>query len=199
MAPTTDPPVDAWKGGWYGLARPLPSPNFGRRPAAADVDLIVVHSISLPAGHYGGDEVQRLFTNQLDWNAHPSYAGLRGIKVSAHFYIRRDGELWQFVSCDDRAWHAGVSSWRGRQNCNDDSIGIELEGLEGHLFEPAQYEALADLCIALAQRHDIAYIAGHEHIAPGRKHDPGNGFDWQWLYDQLGWKRSMFPAALPLR
>lgn len=198
-APTTDTPGGDWTGGWYVLATQLPSPNFGRRPAGAEVDLIVVHSISLPAGHYGGDEVQRLFTNRLDWHAHPSYASIRGVKVSAHFYIRRDGELWQFVSCDDRAWHAGDSSWRGRKNCNDDSIGIELEGLEGHLFEPAQYEALANLCIAIAQRHDIAYIAGHEHIAPGRKHDPGSGFDWQWLYDQLGWSSAMFPAALALR
>jgi AmpD protein len=184
-----------WQSGWYRFARRLRSPNFEPRPAGAHVDLIVLHSISLPPGQYGGDEVQRFFTNGLDCGAHPYFDALRGTRVSAHFYIRRNGELWQFVGCDDRAWHAGTSSWRGRANCNDDSIGIELEGLEGDRFERAQYESLASACAALAQRHPIAFIAGHEHIAPGRKNDPGPGFDWRRLREQLGWDRAMFPAA----
>ncbi|MBU1359467.1 MAG: 1,6-anhydro-N-acetylmuramyl-L-alanine amidase AmpD [Gammaproteobacteria bacterium] len=187
---------DGWQGGWYRFARHLRSPNFGPRPAGAQVDLIVVHSISLPPGRYGGDEVQQFFANRLDCSAHPSLASLRGVKVSAHFYVRRDGELWQFVSCDDRAWHAGVSTWRGRSNCNDDSIGIELEGLEGERFEPPQYDALVALCHALAQRYAIAYIAGHEDIAPGRKRDPGKGFDWREMRQQLGWDVAMFPQRV---
>ncbi len=118
--------------------------------------LVVVHSISLPPGEYGGDEVERLFTNRLDWDAHPYFESIRGLQVSAHFFIRRDGELLQFVSCDQRAWHAGASQWRGRDNCNDDSVGIELEGLEGERFEAAQYAQLAVLLRALAQRYPIA-------------------------------------------
>ncbi len=170
--------AEMWRHGWYLPAHALRSPNFGPRPAAASIDLIVLHAISLPPGRYGGDEVQRLFTNQLDWEAHPYFETIRGIEVSAHFYLRRNGELWQFVSCDERAWHAGASSWRGRANCNDDSIGIELEGLEGEDFETAQYDALVPLCAALALQYPIRFVAGHEHIAPGRKHDPGAGFDW---------------------
>jgi AmpD protein len=188
-----------WDGGWYRFARRLASPNFGLRPAGANIDLIVVHSISLPPGEYGGDGVQRLFTNTLDWNAHPYFKTIEGMQVSAHFYVRRGGELWQFVGCDDRAWHAGASSWRGRENCNDDSIGIELEGLEGHTFEPAQYETLADLCAAIAQRYPIEHIAGHEHIAPGRKQDPGPGFDWALLKRQLAWPEKRFPPDVSSR
>jgi AmpD protein len=183
-----------WDGGWYRFARRLASPNFGARSPGAAIDLIVVHSISLPPGEYGGDAVQRLFTNTLDWNEHPYFKAIEGMQVSAHFYVRRGGELWQFVDCGDRAWHAGASSWRGRDNCNDDSIGIELEGLEGRTFEPAQYETLADLCTVLAQRWSIAHIAGHEHIAPGRKHDPGPGFDWALLKRQLAWPAERFPV-----
>jgi AmpD protein len=188
-----------WRDGWYRFARPLHSPNFGPRPAGAQIDLIVLHSISLPPGRYGGDEVQQLFMNQLDWDAHPYFAGIRGLEVSAHFYVRRNGELWQFVSCDDRAWQAGPSAWRGRANGNDDSIGIELEGLEGEHFELAQYETLASLCPAIAQRYAIAFIAGHEHIAPGRKADPGSGFDWPLLQQQLAWPPAMFPDTTVAR
>ena len=184
-----------WRDGWYGFARHLRSPNFGPRPAGAEIDLIVLHSISLPPGQYGGDEVQRLFTNLLDWDAHPYFDRIRGLEVSAHFYVRRNGELWQFVSCDDRAWHAGASCWRGRDNCNDDSIGVELEGIEGGPFEAAQYETLSSLCPAIAQRHAIRFVAGHQHIAPGRKEDPGAGFDWQLLREQLGWDAAMFPPG----
>ena len=185
-----------WQAGWYRFAKALPSPNFGPRPAGANTDLVVIHSISLPPGEYGGDAVQRLFTNRLDWDAHPYFQSIRGLEVSSHFYVRRNGELWQFVSCDDRAWHAGVSTWRGRGNCNDDSIGIELEGLEGQHFEEPQYETLASLCAAIAQHFPVAYIAGHEHIAPGRKQDPGAGFDWRLLREQLGWKPQMFPEQV---
>ncbi len=186
----------AWKGGWYRFARWLPSPNFGTRPAQAQIDLIVLHSISLPPGVYGGEQVQQLFTNLLDWNQHPYFEHIRGLNVSAHFYIQRGGEVWQFVSCGDRAWHAGISHYRGRDNCNDDSIGIELEGLEGNSFEPAQYEALLALLPALCQRYPIADIAGHEHIAPGRKSDPGPGFDWEFLRQTIGLQDQCFPVGV---
>ena len=182
-----------WHQGWYGYARRSASPNFGPRPLGAVVDLLVIHAISLPPGRYGGDEVQRLFTNTLDWEAHPYFQTIRGLQVSAHFYIRRNGELWQFVSCDARAWHAGQSSYRGRENCNDDSIGIELEGLEGDTFEAAQYESLSSLCAALAQRYPLQHVAGHQHVAPGRKNDPGAGFRWDFLQRSLGWADRYFP------
>jgi AmpD protein len=182
-----------WDGGWYRYARRLDSPNFGPRPADATVDLLIIHSISLPPGQYGGDEVQHLFTNTLDWNAHPYFKNIEGMQVSSHFYIRRNGDLWQFVSCEERAWHAGVSSYRGRDNCNDDSIGIELEGLEGETFEAGQYETLGSLCAALGQRYPVQHIAGHEHVAPGRKADPGPGFQWPVLRRTLGWPSRYFP------
>ena len=185
---------DGWRNGWYEPATHLPSPNFGPRPAGMPVDLVVLHSISLPPGVYGGDEVQQLFTNRLDWNAHPYFEQIRGMEVSAHFYVRRDGTLWQFVSCDERAWHAGASSWRGRSNCNDFSIGIELEGLEGGTFEPAQYETLAQLCPAIAGNYPIDSIARHSDIAPGRKIDPGPGFDWNLLLTRLGWGDRATPS-----
>ena len=185
-----------WRSGWLRRARAVSSPNFGSRPEGAVVDLVVLHSISLPPGEYGGDAVQKLFTNQLDWDAHPYFQSIRGLEVSSHFYVRRNGELWQFVSCDDRAWHAGVSSWRGRENCNDYSIGIELEGLEGQPFEEPQYETLASLCAAIAQHFPVGHIAGHEHVAPGRKQDPGAGFDWRLLREQLGWNPQMFPEQV---
>jgi len=194
MTRSEAPAAPMWRQGWYEFARRQPSPNFGPRPAAAEVDLIVVHSISLPPGQYGGDQVQQLFANTLDWEAHPYFKSIEGLAVSAHFYIRRNGELWQFVSCDDRAWHAGRSQYRGRTECNDDSIGIELEGLEGDAFEAAQYEALSGLCAAIAQNYPVQHVAGHEHIAPGRKQDPGAGFDWQMLRRSLAWPARCFPA-----
>jgi N-acetyl-anhydromuramoyl-L-alanine amidase len=169
------------EGGWLADARRCESPNFGPRTAGTSIDLIVVHSISLPPGSYGGDAVERLFTNRLDWDAHPYYAQLRDLEVSAHFLIRRDGAVVQFVSCDARAWHAGASSWRGRADCNDYSIGIELEGLEGERFDARQYPALAGLIARLARCYPVASIAGHEHVAPGRKRDPGPGFSWHRL------------------
>ncbi|HSW20063.1 MAG TPA: 1,6-anhydro-N-acetylmuramyl-L-alanine amidase AmpD [Ramlibacter sp.] len=195
MKKPPEPAVDAlWQDGWYRFARREPSPNFGPRPPGARVDLVVLHSISLPPGQYGGDQVQQLFANRLDWDAHPYFQTIRELKVSAHFYVRRNGELWQFVSCDDRAWHAGASCYRGRENCNDDSVGVELEGLEGDPFEPPQYEALSAVVAALAQRYPIVHVAGHEHIAPGRKRDPGEGFEWPRLRRSLGWPGERFPA-----
>ena len=176
-----------WQGGWYRRAHALPSPNFGPRPKGTAIDLVVVHSISLPPGRYGGDEVQALFTNTLDWDAHPYFDQIRGMEVSAHFYVRRTGALWQFVSDDDRAWHAGRSSFRGRDNCNDYSVGIELEGLEGGRFTARQYVRLTALIRALAMRYPSAAITGHEHVAPGRKQDPGPGFDWPRLRQTLDW------------
>lgn len=190
-------PLPLWHQGWYRFARPLVSPNVGPRPAQARVDLIVVHSISLPPGEFGQGHVQQLFTNQLDWDAHPYFQHIRGLQVSAHFFISRTGELWQFVSGDERAWHAGASAYRGRGNCNDDSIGIELEGLEGGHFEPAQYDSLTALCAALLQQYPVAHIAGHEHIAPGRKQDPGPGFDWLQLQTSLGLPDGWFPSRPP--
>ena len=185
-----------WAGGWLATARHCPSPNHGPRPEGAHIDLIVLHSISLPPGVYGGPEVELLFTNTLDWDAHPYFGQIRGMEVSAHFFIRRDGELVQFVDADARAWHAGASCWRGRDNCNDDSIGIELEGLEGEIFEAAQYTTLSRLCRQLQARYPVVHIAGHEHIAPGRKQDPGPGFDWARLQHELGWSLACFPELL---
>lgn len=197
MTAASAPAAGEWDGGWWRRARRVPSPNFGPRPADAVVDLAVVHSISLPPGRYGGDAIERLFTNTLDWAADPYFEEIRGLQVSAHFVIRRDGELLQFVSIADRAWHAGRSAWAGRENCNDFGIGIELEGLEGEAFEPAQYEALANLLRALDGAREIRHVVGHEHVAPGRKADPGAGFDWQDLAARLGWDRARIPPAAP--
>jgi AmpD protein len=188
-------PAGSWHGGWYRFAHALASPNVSARDQDIAVDLIVVHSISLPPGHYGGQQVQQLFTNTLDWDADPFFDRIRGLRVSAHFYIRRNGELWQFAGCDEKAWHAGVSHYGGRDNCNDNSIGIELEGLEGEGFESAQYESLASLVAAIAQLYPISAVAGHEHIAPGRKHDPGAGFEWTRLAHSLGWGAAFFPPG----
>ncbi len=185
-----------WNAGWWHKARRCESPNFGARPVGLAIDLLLIHSISLPPGEYGSDAIERLFTNRLDWNAHPYFAQIRGMRVSSHFLLRRDGELLQFVSCDDRAWHAGASTWRGRGDCNDFSIGIELEGLEGEGFERPQYEALSGLTQALARRYPITSVAGHEHVAPGRKQDPGAGFDWPWFVTALGWPASCFPDSV---
>ncbi|MFN4117485.1 1,6-anhydro-N-acetylmuramyl-L-alanine amidase AmpD [Acidovorax sp.] len=193
--------ADAWEGGWHRRAHRLVSPNQGPRPGGdtAVVDLVVIHSISLPPGQYGTGAVQQLFTNMLDWDDHPYFQSIRGLQVSAHFFIDRGGVLWQFVDCDQRAWHAGQSHYRGRSQCNDDSVGIELEGLEGQHFEHAQYTTLIALCQDLAQRYPIRHIAGHEHIAPGRKQDPGAGFDWQHLQSTLGWPADRFPSSVLVR
>jgi len=188
--------LDDWQGGWWRPARRCDSPNFGPRPANTAIDLVVIHSISLPPGVYGTSHVEALFSNRLDWDAHPYFDQIRGAEVSSHFFVRRDGEVVQFVDADARAWHAGRSSWRGREGCNDASVGIELEGLEGLHFEPPQYTALVRLCQALRQRYPVVDIAGHEHIAPGRKQDPGPGFDWTFLQQQLAWPNRCFPECV---
>jgi len=159
------------------------------------VDLVLIHSISLPPGAYGGTDIERLFLNQLDVTAHPYFMQIRGLQVSSHFVIRRDGQVLQFVSCDERAWHAGVSNWRGRPHCNDFAVGIELEGLEGDTFEDRQYETLVRLVGALAERYPIDGVAGHQHVAPGRKQDPGPGFDWPRLQRALAWPDRYFPEG----
>jgi len=159
------------------------------------VVLVVLHSISLPPGEYGGDAIEQLFGNRLDWDAHPYYDGIRGLKVSAHFLVRRDGGLRQFVSCDQRAWHAGQSIWCGRADCNHFAVGIELEGLEGTVFEAVQYTQLARLLRALARHYPIEQVVGHEDVAPGRKFDPGAGFDWPRLRRLLRRARPVLPRA----
>lgn len=181
MRPTEHKPageleIDA--DGWCVQARHCPSPNFEPRPQNAAIDLLVVHNISLPPDEFGHHYIEDLFLNRLDCDAHPYFDRLRGMKVSAHFLIRRDGELLQFVSASDRAWHAGVSRFRERERCNEFSIGVELEGSDFRDFEGAQYEVLARLTRALARRYPLRHLTGHEHIAPGRKTDPGPHFDW---------------------
>ncbi|MET0383229.1 MAG: 1,6-anhydro-N-acetylmuramyl-L-alanine amidase AmpD [Burkholderiaceae bacterium] len=184
-----------WRRGWWDGAARIASPNFGARPAGARVDTVVLHSISLPPGEYGGGEIARLFTNTLDWSAHPYFEAIRGLQVSAHFVVPRDGAVQQFVSIDDRAWHAGRSRWDGRDGCNDFSIGIELEGLEGDVFEPVQYDALVRLLSAIDADRDIRQVVGHEHVAPGRKFDPGPGFDWALLASRLRWDAARIPPS----
>ncbi|MDR2365797.1 MAG: 1,6-anhydro-N-acetylmuramyl-L-alanine amidase AmpD [Zoogloeaceae bacterium] len=167
-----------WQEGWFSGARRVASPNFDARPAGDRVSLVVLHGISLPPEEFGGACVEALFTNTLDYSAHSYFAQLVGMRVSAHFFIRRDGALTQFVSTEKRAWHAGKSRWKDRENCNDFSIGVELEGSDRQAFTAAQYAALWPLVAALCAHYPIRAIAGHEHIAPGRKTDPGPYFDW---------------------
>jgi len=156
----------------------IASPNCDERPAGVAIELLVIHSISLPPGQFGGPGIEQLFLNQLDPAQDPYYVGIAGLRVSAHFLVRRCGTVLQFVSCTQRAWHAGASSWRGRCGCNDFSIGIELEGTDELPFEPLQYENLARLTRALQAAYPIVDIVGHSDVAPGRKTDPGPHFDW---------------------
>ena len=180
--------------GWYRHALRRPSPHWDARPAGVDADLLVLHSISLPAGEFGGGFIDDLFLGALDHRARPEFAELEGLRVSAHFLIRRDGALLQYVSCDQRAWHAGASSFRGRARCNDFSIGIELEGTDAMPFEPAQYDSLVALVSALIQAYPIKAMAGHSDIAPGRKTDPGPLFDWLAIRRASGLAASAFPS-----
>src|SRR5216110_1727948 len=158
--------------------RRVRSPNQDERPAGSEISLLVVHSISLPPGQYGGDAIERLFTNRLDPAAHPYFRDIATLRLSSHFLVRRDGELLQFVPVQQRAWHAGASCWRGRSRCNDFSIGIELEGSDDTPFEPLQYDELAALIRRLKTSLPLRDIAAHSDIAPGRKTDPGARFDW---------------------
>ena len=174
--------------GWLSGARKVESPNFEARPEGQPIDLLVIHNISLPPGEFGSDCIEAFFTNQLDFDAHPFFDEIRGVEVSAHLLIRRDGELVQFVNFNDRAWHAGQSCHRGRENCNDFSIGIELEGTDTAPFTPAQYRELAAVTRALIDAYpelDQEGIAGHSDIAPGRKTDPGACFDWRRYREDL--------------
>jgi AmpD protein len=179
----------AWRldgDGWLKGARRVPSPNQDERPAGEAIRLLVIHNISLPPGEFGGRGVEELFTNRLDPAAHPYYASISHLRVSAHFFIRRDGELVQFVPCGKRAWHAGVSSWKGKERCNDFSIGIELEGVDDRPFTDDQYRILAELVKTLRAAYPIEAMAGHSEIAPGRKTDPGPHFDWERLATLTG-------------
>ena len=158
--------------------RIVESPNQDERPAGTEISLVVLHSISLPPGQYGGDAIERLFTNRLERQAHPYFEEIFELRVSSHFLIRRGGEVVQFVPVERRAWHAGASSWRGRGRCNDFSVGIELEGTEEDVFTAAQYRGLTRLIRDLQKKHPIRDIAAHSEVAPGRKSDPGVRFDW---------------------
>jgi AmpD protein len=158
--------------------RIVESPNCDERPPDTDITLVVLHSISLPPGEYGGDSIERLFTNRLDPSAHPYFREIVELKVSSHFLIRRDGEAVQFVPVERRAWHAGASSWRGRNRCNDFSLGIELEGADDDFFTDAQYASLTSLLKQLRTKLPLRDVAAHSDVAPGRKTDPGAHFDW---------------------
>ena len=174
--------------GCLSSVRFVPSPNRDARPSGAEPELLVIHGISLPPGEFGGQEIEALFTNTLDWAAHPYFEGIRGIEVSAHLLIRRDGEVVQFVPFTERAWHAGKSRFHGRTRCNDFSIGVELEGEDETPYEDAQYASLVAAIDAIKRAYPkIANrnIAGHSDVAPGRKSDPGPAFDWLRLYDGL--------------
>lgn len=178
--------------GWLRPARNvrlLPSPNCDSRPAQTAVSLLVVHNISLPPNQFGGPHVAGLFQNRLDYGAHPWLERLRGLRVSAHFFIRRDGQVVQFVSTDKRAWHAGVSRFEDRERCNDFSLGIELEGTDNLPYTDAQYASLAKLTRLLRTRYPLRAVRGHEHIAPGRKSDPGPAFNWSRFARSAGFAR----------
>lgn len=173
---------------WLVEARKQVSPNFNERPLGQAPELLVIHNISLPPGEFGGDHIDALFCNRLAATAHPYFAHVHALRVSAHFLIERDGAIVQYVGCDKRAWHAGLSSWQGRDNCNDFSIGIELEGADNIAYDDHQYAQLVRLIASLLTHYptlSAAAITGHEHIAPGRKTDPGPAFDWPRLQTDL--------------
>ena len=180
--------VDINEDGFCPEAARVDSPNQDARPSGSEVELLVAHGISLPPGRFGGDDAVKLFCNGLDCGAHPFYEKLRGLKVSAHFFIRRDGAMIQFVSCARRAWHAGESQWRGRANCNDFSVGAELEGADDVPYADAQYAAFVALARGVAKWRggEFVPVAGHSDIAPGRKTDPGPAFDWGRVLAELG-------------
>ena len=174
-----------WINGRWQAARQADSPNCEERPAGEDISLVVLHNISLPPFEYGNGAVEKLFTNRIRAEEHPFFSILTPLRVSSHFFIERTGQVVQFVSCDQMAYHAGVSSFRGRDKCNAFSIGIELEGCDFEPFTEAQYAALADLLRSLQQAYPIEAVCGHQDIAPGRKTDPGHFFDWPRL-EQAG-------------
>ena len=172
--------------GWFSGMRRIASPNCDARPLGTTVNLLVIHNISLPPGEFGGEAIAQFFTNSLDTSAHPYYEHLKDVKVSAHFFIRRDGQIVQFVPCTKRAWHAGVSVWQGRPACNDFSVGVELEGSDDTPFTDRQYTALVRLTRRLNRAYPLRDIVGHADIAPQRKTDPGPNFDWPRYLAALG-------------
>ena len=187
-------------GGWLRAARRAPSPNCDHRPPGVAVEVAVIHGISLPPGHFGSGRVADLFRNRLDWNEHAFYSNIRGLCVSSHVLIERNGSLVQFVALHRRAWHAGESTWRGRPRVNDFSVGIELEGADDVPYEDAQYAALAAVLTTLRGRFPALTargIVGHCHVSPGRKTDPGPAFDWARLARDLGLPAGWRPDAAP--
>ncbi len=180
--------------GWVGGVQHMPSPNCDARPTDCDISLLVIHNISLPPGRFGGRAIEDLFLNRLDPTAHPDFVGIAALRVSAHFLIRRGGQIVQFVSCAQRAWHAGESSLAGRSRCNDFSVGIELEGTDFVAFTSAQYRALARLTTGLRRGLPLRAVRGHEHIAPKRKTDPGPCFDWRRYARQAHLPEDWLPA-----
>lgn len=170
--------------GWWKSAQQMPSPNYSPRPDDTPISLVVLHNISLPPFEYGTGAVFDLFLNRIQPDAHPFFAQLENLRVAAHFFIERDGAVTQFVACDQAAYHAGVSQFRGRTGCNAFSIGIELEGCDFEPFEAAQYRVLSELLRDLQAAYPIEAIIGHQHIAPERKTDPGPFFDWTHLQNQ---------------
>jgi AmpD protein len=181
--------------GWVAQARRVPSPNQDERPAGIPIELLLIHNISLPPGQFGSGDVERLFTNRLDPQAHPYFATLRGLRVSAHFLIARDGRLTQFVGCAQRAWHAGESLFEGRPRCNDFSLGVELEGTDTLAYADVQYEVLARLARALFAAYPLRAVRGHSDVSAPRKTDPGAAFDWPRLASAL----DIDPAAFAPR
>ena len=184
--------------GWLSGVRRVPSPHCNSRPERAEIDLLVVHSISLPPGQYGGSYIDEFFLGHLDIDAHPYFSEIASLQVSAHLLIDREGQVTQYVPFHQRAWHAGQSSFCGRENCNDFSIGIELEGLDTDTFTEAQYRSLADVAVAIMDAYpaiDKSRITGHSDIAPGRKLDPGPGFDWKHFFGKLDDLTGDTPAA----
>ncbi|MDN5844327.1 MAG: 1,6-anhydro-N-acetylmuramyl-L-alanine amidase AmpD [Alcaligenaceae bacterium] len=186
--------------GWLAPAAHIvrrPSPNHDARPDDESPSLLVLHNISLPPGGFDGDAIIDFFLNRLDYAAHPWFENIRGLRVSAHFLIRRDGAIVQFVPTCLRAWHAGASCFSGRERCNDFSVGIEIEGTDDQPFTDAQYLSLRRLAHAVRTRHPISDVCGHEHIAPGRKTDPGPCFDWARFAREGGWRPEQLPGPPP--
>jgi AmpD protein len=197
-APMAAAPFALAADGWCRGAARYDSPHCDARPDGAAVELLLIHNVSLPAGRFGGPHVSDLFTGRLDYNADPSFRALRGLEVSAHFFVRRDGRVVQYVSGNDRAWHAGVSAFRGRPRCNEFSIGIEMEGSDVVAFTATQYVVLAALTAALQARYPLRNVCGHEHVAAGRKTDPGPCFDWdlyrKTLFEVSGGEGALVPT-----
>lgn len=185
--------------GWVAQARHVPSPNHDARPAGTRVELLVIHNISLPPGEFGGGNIERLFTNRLQFDAHPYFETLRALRVSAHFLIARDGVLIQFVGCADRAWHAGESLFEGRPRCNDFSLGIELEGTDALAYTDAQYDVLARLSRSLFAAYPLRAVRGHSDVSPLRKTDPGAAFDWPRFASALDVDQAAFEPGRLIR